>query len=143
MDTDKLLQALDNESNEDILNFTTKKIQDLNKQILNELSISKETKMDMMNKLKGYKYVDEVDTLKYGSYIRWIYISDVNDEDIKLTKGAIFCETKITDDGIALVCKNYGFQSRHFQIDLDDNLIFQKITSQEQVILYAMDHLSK
>lgn len=143
MDTDKLLQALDNESNEDILNFTSKKIQDLNKQILNELSISKETKMDMLNKLKGYKYVDEVDTLKYGSYIRWIYIPNISDEDIKLTKGAIFCETKITDDGIALVCKNYGFPGRHFQIDLDDNLIFQKITTQEQVILHAMDHLSK
>ena len=95
MDTDKLLQALDNESNEDILNFTTKKIQDLNKQILNELSISKETKMDMLNKLKGYKYVDEVDTLKYGSYIRWIYIPNISDEDIKLTKGAIFCGRSI------------------------------------------------
>ena len=143
MDTDKLLHALDNESNEDILNFTTNKIQDLNKQILGELPISKENQTDMLNKLKRYKYVDEVDTLKYGTYIRWIYVSNINDEDIKLTKGAIFCETKITDDGIALVCKNYGFPARYFQIDLDDNLIFQKITSQEHVILYAMDHLSK
>jgi len=40
------------------------------------------------------------------------------------------------------VCKNFGFPSRHFQISMDKNLIFQKLTDQELVLLSALDHLS-
>ena len=50
---------------------------------------------------------------------------------------------KITDDGVFCVCKNFGFPARHFQISMDKNLIFQRLTDQEQVLLSALDHLSK
>ena len=40
MDTTKLLKALDNDSNEQILNFTTKKIMETNLSILKELHLS-------------------------------------------------------------------------------------------------------
>ena len=78
--------------------------------------------------------------LKYGTYIRWIPI-EVPDK-INLVKGAVFCEMKITDNGVFLVCKNYGYNRKHFQIKLDENLIFQKLTEQELVLLSALDHLS-
>jgi hypothetical protein len=97
--------------------------------------------MDLMRKLKGYKYVDELDDLKYGTYIRWIPIS--NPEVIHMKKGAIFCEVKIEDEGVYLVCKNFGYSRRHFRIKMDENLIFQKLTSHEQVLLSALDYLSK
>ena len=63
--------------------------------------------------------------------------------NIYLSKGALFCEMKITDDGVFCVCKNFGFPARHFQISMDKNLIFQRLTDQEQVLLSALDHLSK
>jgi len=141
MDTSKLLKALDNDSNEQILNFTTKKIIETNLSILKELHLSNKDTLELLEKLKGYKYVDELNELKYGTYLRWIPMNNPN--AIILTKGAIFCETKITDNGIFMVCKNYGFSSKHFQISLDNNLVFQKLTNQEQIILSAMDHLSK
>jgi hypothetical protein len=141
MDTTKLLKALDNDSNEQILNFTTKKIIETNLSILKELHLSNKDTLELLEKLKGYKYVDELNELKYGTYLRWIPMNNPN--AIILTKGAIFCETKITDNGIFMVCKNYGFSSKHFQISLDNNLVFQKLTNQEQIILSAMDHLSK
>lgn len=141
MDTSKLLKALDNDSNEQILNFTTKKIMETNLSILKELHLSNKDTLELLGKLKGYKYVDELNELKYGTYLRWIPMNNPN--TIFLTKGAIFCETKITDNGIFMVCKNYGFSSKHFQISLDNNLVFQKLTNQEQIILSAMDHLSK
>jgi hypothetical protein len=50
---------------------------------------------------------------------------------------------KITDDGVFCVCKNFGFPSRHFQIAMDKNLIFQKLTEQEMILLSALDHLAK
>jgi len=141
MDVQKLLKALDDDSNETLLNFTTDKIRDMNLNILKELHLSKQDTLELLKKLRDYKYVDEMNELKYGAYIRWIPIEDPT--NIHLTKGAIFCEMKITDDGVFCVCKNYGFKSRHFQISIDKNLIFQKLTDQELVLLSALDHLSK
>ena len=141
MDTNKLLKALDNESNESLLNFTTEKLIETNLNILKELNLSKKDTLELLNKLNNYKYVDEMNELKYGTYLRWIPID--NPAKIYLTKGAIFCEMKITDDGVFMVCKNFGYNTRHFQISMDNHLIFQKLTGQELVLLSALDHLSK
>lgn len=141
MDVNKLLKALDDDSNESLMNFTTNQIKEMNLKILKELRLSREDTLELLQKLNEYRYVDEMNDLKYGTYLRWIPIS--NPDSIHLTKGAIFCEMKITDDGVNLVCKNHGFNSRFFQIKLDENLIFQKMTDQELVLLSALDHLTK
>ena len=141
MDVDKLLKALDDESNENLFNFTSKKILEMNLQILKELELNRDETLELLKKLKGYKYVDEMSDLKYGTYIRWISIS--NPENIELAKGAIFCEIKITDNGVYIVYKNFGYNTKYFQIKMDECLVFQKLTSQEQVLLSALDHLSK
>lgn len=141
MDVNKLLKALDDDSNETLLNFTTKTIREMTLKILKELELPKQETINIFSKLKDYKYVDEMNDLKYGKFIRWIPIEDPT--NIYLTKGALFCEMKITDDGVFCVCKNFGFPPRHFQISMDKNLIFQKLTEQELVLLSALDHLSK
>jgi hypothetical protein len=139
-DAEKLMKALDDDTNDNLFNFTTKKIKEMNTKILNELYLSKKETSEILSKLKDYIYVDEMNELKYGTYIRWIPIEDP--ENIQLTKGAIFCELKITDDGIKCVCKNFGYINKHFKIDMDKNLIFRKLTSQELVLLAALDHLA-
>ena len=113
----------------------------MNLKVLKELNLSKHETLELLKKLKEYKYVDEMNDLKYGTYIRWIPLS--NPEYIDLKKGAIFCEINITDDGVQLICKNFGYKSKYFQIKLDENLVFQKLTEQELVLLSALDHLSK
>jgi hypothetical protein len=141
MDVNKLLKALDDDSNETLLNFTSDKITEMNLSIIKELQLPRKDTLDIMNKLRDYKYVDEMNELKYGAYIRWIPIEDPT--NIHLTRGALFCEMKITDDGVFCVCKNYGYNLRHFQLSMDKNLIFQRLTDQELVLLSALDHLSK
>jgi hypothetical protein len=141
MDVNKLLKALDDETNENLLDFTSQKMKEMNLKIIKELQLPRNQTLDIMKKLNDYKYVDEMNDLKYGTYIRWIPINNPN--TIILTKGAVFCEMKITDDGVFLVCKNYGYSSKHFQLKMDTNLIFQKLTSQEQILLSALDHLAK
>ena len=42
MDVNKLLKALDDETNEDLLNFTTEKIRQMTLQILSELHLTKQ-----------------------------------------------------------------------------------------------------
>ena len=142
MDVNQLINALDNESNEKILNLTNKKIKEMNLKILMELSLSKQKLSGLMKKLNCYRYVDEIDDLKCGTYLKWILLTDPNPENLDLNKGAIFCEIKCKDEGVFIICKNIGFSSRHFQIKMDECLLFQKLTTQELILLSALDHLS-
>jgi hypothetical protein len=57
-----------------------------------------------------------------------------------LNRGAIVAEVKVVDDGISLLLKTFDY--KYFQIELDKNLIFQKLSAQESVILSALDHVS-
>jgi hypothetical protein len=141
MDVDKLMKALDNDENSKFLNLTTKKITEIKTQILKELEFSREEIKDLLIKLKEYMYVDEVNEIRYGSFIRWISIKDPDPSKLYLTQGAILCDVKMMDNGIILCCKNYAH--KHFQIALDENIIFQKLSGQEQVLLSALDHLEK
>lgn len=138
MDTNKLLKALDEENNELLFNYTTKKIKEMNLKILKELLLPRETILDYMKQLNEYIYIDEVSQLKKGTFIRWIPIK--NPDELPLEKGAIVCDIKITDTGVVIVMKN--FVRSFFQIKMDECLVFQKLTQQQLVLLAALDHLS-
>ena len=135
-----LNQAIDDESIETLLGLTTVKIKEMNLKVINELGLPKDEAISIMRKLNDYKYIDEMDDLKYGTYIRWIKLNDP--DDLNLTKGAIFSDIKITDQGVNLLCKNFGGSSKQFTIKMDECLIFRKLTNQEMVLLSALDHLS-
>jgi hypothetical protein len=139
MDLEKLNKALDNEENEYLINLTTKKINGMKREIIQELEVSKEVEKEFLKKLKDYRYIDEMNELKIGSFVRWIPITDP--DDIHLTKGGIVCDLKITNTGMSIVVKN--FSGKHYQTKMDECLLFQKMTGQELVLLAALDHLSK
>ena len=52
MEVKKLLTALDDETNENLLNFRTKKIKEMNLKILQELHLSKTDTLELLGKLK-------------------------------------------------------------------------------------------
>ncbi len=137
MDVNKLMNALDNENNESIMNLTSKKIFEMNLNIIKELHLDKSTTLDYLKKLKGYRYVDELNDLKHGGFIRWIPITDPT--YLPLHHCGMICDIKITDNGVLITCKN--FMHRHYTFKMDECLIFQKLTSQENIIIHALDHL--
>lgn len=137
MDVTRLMNALDDDKNESIMGLTTKKITQMNLDILKELHLSRETTLDYLKKLKNYRYIDELNELKYGSFIRWIPITDPS--YLPLHNTAMICDIKIVDYGVLITCKT--FMHRHYTFKMDECLIFQKLTSQEQVIISALDHL--
>jgi hypothetical protein len=139
MDVNKLMDALDNENNENIINLTSKKIAEMNLNIIKELHLDNSTTLNYLKKLKGYRYIDEINDLKYGGFIKWIPITDPN--YIPLHHCGIICDIKITDSGVLISCKN--FMHRHYTFKMDECLIFQKLTSQEQIIIHALDHLDE
>jgi len=141
MDEIILLKALDDERNDNLFHFNSHKLKALTLQILKELHLSKATTLEFYKKLRDYKYVDEVKDLKYGTFLRWIPIEDP--ANIQLSKkAAIFCELDINEKGIFCICKNFGYGSQHFKLDMGKTLLFQKLTDQELVLLSALDYLS-
>ncbi len=111
---------------------THKQIRDEVMAVLTELGLPKQTTKDLHGSLKYYTYVDDVEDLVPGAYLRWIQLSD-----FQLKQGAIFVELK--EQKICL--KN--FYHTYFQIDANECLLFQKLSAQELVILSAMDHVHK
>ena len=139
LDINKLLGALDNDNNETIMNLTTQKIHEMTFKILKELLLPKKDIANYFSKLKNYRYVDELNDLKYGAFIKWIPLGDPN--NLPLHAGGMICDIKITNKGVMIICKN--FMNKHYQIKMEECLIFQKITNQEMVLLSALDHLEK
>ena len=139
LNVNNLMYALDNDNNESIMNLTTRKIMEMNLNIIKELHLDKVTTLSYLKKLQGYRYVDEITDLKHGSFVKWIPLKDPS--NLPLNCSGIICEIKITDDGVMIVCKN--FMHRHYTFKMDECLIFQKLTAQELVILSALDHLEK
>lgn len=107
-------------------------IRKINKQVIKELHLDKKTETDFLKKLSEYKYVDEMDELKYGAYIRWI---PINEDPIPLTYSGIVCDIKITNTGVIIACKN--FKGKHFSFRIQDCMVFQKL-KEDDILMYSI-----
>ena len=134
-----LLLALENESNNSIMNLTSSKIKTIKNNMLQKLAMERDELKVMHKKLKGYRYCSDMQDVQYGYYIRWIPLK--NPDNIKLTNGGIIIDIDIINSCVQLRIKNN--MNRIFQIKLDECYIFQKITPQEKVILGVLDYLDK
>ncbi len=123
----------------DLSHFTTRKLLELNYSILKELHLGKEETIALLKQLKSYKYVDELNDLRVGAFIKWIPIIDPY--NIPLNYNGLICNIKITDNGVLISCKN--FMNRHYTFKMDECLIFQKLSEEELVVLRALDHIGE
>ena len=139
MDEDLLKKALDNEKNEVILKLDTEKVMKAKNDILEQLNFTKKDLKLIQKKLKNYRFIDDIKELHYGSYIRWISLK--TPDNIRLTNGGIVCDMKEVNDDIRIVCKNN--MNRLFQLKMSENIIFQKVSDQERILLHVMDYLHK
>ena len=137
MDVNKLLSALNNENNEDIVDLDFATISTNKNKILQQLNLKRADLIIFQKKLKEYRFIDDIKNLKFGGYVRWISLK--NPEHIKLTNGGIICDMKEMNDDIHIRCKNN--MNMIFQIKLSEVLLFQKLTNQEKIILKAMTYI--
>lgn len=136
LDEDDFKKALENENNESIIKLTISEIKSEKNNVLQKLQLGKEDLKKNLKKLKEYRYINNINDLNYGYYIRWINLKNV--ENLKLTNGGFICDIKI-NDGIEILCRN-NF-NKLFQLRFDENLIFQKLTEQEKIILNVINNL--
>ena len=89
--------------------------------------------------LNDYRYVDEVDELRIGSFIRYFVLKD-NDDDLKLARGGFIVDIQASKENIVILCKN---NSNFWKIKINNCVIFQKNTKQEEVLIKILDHLKE
>jgi predicted peroxiredoxin len=91
--------------------------------------------VDWCSKLVGYRLVDEIHELHKGKHVRWI-----RDGTKKLTSGGLVVNIKFTDTGTQIVVKNA--QNRFIQYKFDETTTFQKMTTEEQLIVLAWEKMA-
>jgi hypothetical protein len=142
LDMQQLIKALDNDNNQNIVEteLDYQKMNAAKNTVLQQLQMPREALKKLHTQLKTYRYVETINELRYGGYIRWISLK--NPAELKLTNGGIVVNIKVVqEDDVHIVCRNN--QRRLFQIKLNENIIFQKLNDQEQVLLAAMEYLNK
>jgi hypothetical protein len=106
--------------------------------ILKSISQDKEELKQYYKLLNQYRYIDEVDEFRIGSYIRFFNLNKQEDISLSLMRGGFICDLKISKNNILIFCRN---GNRFFNIKLNECVVFQKNTKQEQVLIEIIDHL--
>lgn len=164
LDTDELKKAIENENNASIINTSHQQIKREKNDILQKLQIKGDALRIMHARLIGYKYAETEQDIRVGEYVRWISLKNPN--NLSLTNGAHVCniykrkyeniedededaedededeDKENEEEMVCIRCKAIRFGTvRFFNLNLSENIIFQKLTSQEWVILDALQHL--
>ena len=95
LNIDLLTRAAENEDNAHMLELTMESVTAAKMGILNDLSLDDDEKNSIMEKLKGYVYIDEIHEVRSGTYVRWLNMEYDDDTAIVVTslaKGGIFCD---------------------------------------------------
>ena len=103
-------------------------------EVLKDLKLPDADYTDYKRKLKDYIFVNEIGDLKSGTFIRTISIEN---ENYSLMSPCVFCEVRITTDGMSLFCRNM-YKPLFFHVNMDKTLIFRKLKFEEKVIAKAL-----
>ena len=139
MDIDLLAQALENDENMSVINTNIQELKKKKNDILQQLGLDRHDLKSYNKKLKNYRYIENIKDLKYGCTLRCINLNNI--KFIKLCNSSILCDIQIYDKGIALIMKT--FNNRYVTLYFNENLFFQKISAEEEVILKAINYLNK
>ena len=85
-------------------------------------------------KLLSYRYIDSLNELQSGKFIRWIRKTDKT-----LTNGNIFVNIEFTKDRTLLLLKSPT--NRFIRIKWDECIVFQILTPEEQLILTTNQYI--
>lgn len=130
LDIKQLLANVDENQNAYLKNETIETITRTIFEVVSGIDKINESQVkSMCEKLKGYRYVDNLCDLKTAVFIRWIRLGT---DTPKLSTPALVSNIKIGESSNVL-CKNFNRQ--FFLIRFEDHVIFQKLSVEEEIIL--------
>ena len=135
--TINIAELLKDVSNEHTEHLEGQTIESIGRSIYDSLllRVSGDMIQPFYEKLTGFRHIDKVYLLHRGKYARWIR----NDSTPpKLENGGIVVDTKITNNGVIVLCK---IGSRFTQYRFNDCITYQKLTPDEMLVLSAYSAL--
>jgi|TARA_Y100000816_G_C26057326_1_gene554920 hypothetical protein len=133
---EEIIQELDDKN---LLYLSSSKIKELKNNILQKMYLTRNELLHYHKVLKDYRFVDELDEIQIGKYVRWFNLA--NQEKISLTNGGIIIDIKDGKEDILIVCKNN--RNRIYTFRLNQCIVFQKLSTQEQILIKIIDYASK
>jgi hypothetical protein len=110
-------------------------IQERKKKILQNVVLEKDEMRHYQKLLLEYRYVDEVDELRLGSYLRFFRLTT---DTLVLRSGGFLSDIQIKNEEIVLLLKN---RARFFNLKLNECIFFQKNTAQERLLIQILDQI--
>ena len=147
INVDELLKSIESDKLLSISKLSYEKINTIKYNVLTRIGLEDDELESMILKLSDYRYVEELQDIHHGAFIRYIPLTSTADHGVKtneiiLKQGGFICDIKITNSGVQLLCRSH-FRRKMFQLRLDEVLLFQKLAKQEEVILSIFDYLHK
>lgn len=156
VNVDELLQSIESDKLLSMSKLSYDKINTIKYNVLTRIGLEDDELESTLLKLSDYRYVEELQDIHHGAFIRYIPLiakkggnnksnNDDNNGDesneIQIKPGGFICDVKILGSGVQLLCRNHF--RRMFQLKVDEVLLFQKLTKEEEIILSVFDYLNK
>ena len=132
-----LMRAIDNDNNASMDGLTSSSVKAAKNEVLQKLGVMGTCLKEYHRKLKDYRFIEDLEGLRYGGYVRWI---DLTGDELRLTNGGIVCEMGVSNTGVLVTCRNN--MGRLFSFNLSECVVFQKLSDQEKILLSALDYLN-
>jgi len=116
---------------------TSGEIKTIKNDILQKMLFDRDELKHYHKLLTHYRYIDEIDELRYGNYIRWFNIKNI--KSLKLLNGGFIVDIKNVNQDISILCKNS--LNKFFTLKMSQSIIFQKNTKQDELLIKILDHL--
>jgi hypothetical protein len=149
INVDELLKSIESDKLLSVSKLSYDKINTIKYNVLTRVGLEDDELESMLLKLSDYRYVEELQDIHHGAFVRYIPLTNNSSKskgnkqynEIILKPGGFICDIKILGSGVQLLCRNHF--RKMFQLRLDEVLLFQKLTKQEEIILSVFDYLKK
>jgi len=149
INVDELLKSIESDKLLSVSKLSYDKINTIKYNVLTRVGLEDDELESMLLKLSDYRYVEELQDIHHGAFVRYIPLTNNSSKskgnkqynEIILKPGGFICDIKILGSGVQLLCRNHF--RKMFQLRLDEVLLFQKLTKQEEIILSVFDYLNK
>ena len=125
----ELLESINSEKHDYLANQTFDAISIDVFDSLVKLKVGKDFMPLILERLSGYRYVDELHLLQKGRYVRWIR----HDEPDKLVKGGVVIDVQFGDFGANILCRLITGNFLKYRFDKCNT--YQKLTEEDCMYL--------
>jgi hypothetical protein len=140
LDVNAILSAMTKTENSTIANMTLKKIAARRHEVLSTMNLTPEKMAEFERKLQMYRVIEDPSELKHTQLLRWIPLRSLETKPYLTLGGTLFNVKVRPEDGLHQVTIR-NVKRFVFQIKFELNVVFQRLSREELLILRAVEYV--